>query len=70
MCTNSCHMKELANIAATGSTSVTRPSTIRKPCGWFIQAFTVITMNEPVTPVIAIGMPLARCQRGDSRSQP
>jgi hypothetical protein len=61
---------ELPNSARSGLTSITRPPTSRKPPGWFIQALTEITVSDPVKPVIKIGMPLARCQRGGIRSQP
>ena len=64
------HSSELANSALSGLTSTTRPATRRNPVGWFIHALTAITMNEPVKPVITIGIPLRRCIRGESRLQP
>jgi hypothetical protein len=42
----------------------------RKPLGWFIQPFTEMTISEPVKPASAIGMPVAKCNRGDRRFQP
>ena len=70
MCTSSCQKYALPNSAPTGWTSTTRPSTSRNPVGWFIQPLTEITINEPVKPAITIGMPLAKCARGDRRFQP
>ncbi len=64
------HTKWLANSALSGSMSSTRPPTRRKPVGLFIQALTATTMNEPVSPVMMIGMPHSRCRRGDMRPQP
>ena len=42
----------------------------RSPTGSFIHPFTAITQNEPVKPVITIGMPVRKCVRFGSRSQP
>ena len=69
MCANSSHAASL-NIARHGFTSTTWPFTMRKPCGWFIQAFTLTTQNVPTTPDAAIGSSIARCRRGGIRSQP
>jgi hypothetical protein len=60
----------LANRARQGCTSTARPSRKAKPEGWFIQALTEITKNDPATPAIATGMPQAKWKRGESRSQP
>ena len=49
---------------------MTSPLTTSKPSGLFIQPLTAITVNEPVKPVITIGMPVRKCARGGSRSQP
>ena len=70
MCTNSCQKYVLPKSADSGCTSTTFPSTILKPPGWFIQPFTAITINDPATPASTTGIPLAKCQRGESRSQP
>ena len=70
MCTSSCQKFELRNRASTGWTSTARPSSRRKPVGWFIQPLTEITMTEPRKPAITIGIPLAKCTHGRSRFQP
>ena len=67
---SSCQRNELPNSADHGCTSTATPFSIRKPPGLFIQAFTAITNVDPATPAIAMGMPLRKCARGDSRSQP
>jgi hypothetical protein len=58
MCTYSLKNMGLANSARHGCTLVARPPVRLKPDGWFIQAFTAITKNEPATPAAAIGNPL------------
>ena len=70
MCTSSCQRYVFANSACHWWTSTTLPSRSVKPPGWFIHAFTEITISEPVKPVMTIGIPLAKCARGESRSQP
>jgi len=45
------------NIAVSGSTCVTRPWTIWKPRGTFIQALAVTMKNAEATAEIAIGIP-------------
>jgi hypothetical protein len=57
-------------MAAHGSTSVTLPSWIRNPVGWFIHEFTATTQNVPTTPDTAIGANMARCNRGGMRPHP
>jgi hypothetical protein len=58
------------NSALSGLTSTTSPFEIEKPAGWFIQPLTAITMNEPVTPAITMGIPARKCVRRGRRSQP
>jgi hypothetical protein len=58
------------NIAASGSTWVTRPWTIWNPRGTFIQALAVTMKNAEATAEIAIGMPDSQWARGDRRFQP
>ena len=70
MCTYSLQKNGLANSADHGCTSTARPSPRVNPVGWFIQALTEMTKNEPVIPATAIGMPDRKCSRGRSRSQP
>ena len=70
MCTYSLQKNGLANSADQGCASTARPPASRNPVGWFIQALTAMTKNEPATPATAIGIPLAKCSRGLSRSQP
>ena len=65
-----CGQVDGPNIARTGSASTTRPFTIRKPVGLFIQAFAAITKNAPATPDTTIGNALSMWARGDIRSQP
>jgi len=60
----------LSNRAFQGCTSTARPSRRLNPVGWFIQPLTAMTNSEPATPATAIGMPLAKCVHGLSRSQP
>jgi hypothetical protein len=60
----------LPNSASSGSTSLTRPSVSVKPPGSFIHEFTDSTNSDPVSPASTIGMPLAKCARGDNRFQP
>jgi hypothetical protein len=60
----------LSNSAFHGCTSTARPFCSVNPVGWFIQPLTEMTNSEPATPAIAIGMPLAKCVHGLSRSQP
>jgi hypothetical protein len=69
MCAN-CRAAPSLNIARHGRTSVTLPSTSRKPVGMFIQALTETTQNVPNTPAAIIGARHHRCTRGGSRSQP
>ena len=59
-----------ASSASHGLGSTTFPSTTLKPTGSFIHALTPITQNEPVNPVMTIGMPVRKCVRFGSRSQP
>jgi hypothetical protein len=70
MCTYSAQNTGLANSAAHGCTSVARPSTSVNPVGLFIHPFTAMTNSDPATPAIAMGIPHAKCARGESRSQP
>jgi hypothetical protein len=70
MCTYSLQNSGLANSADHGCTSAARPSTSVNPVGWFIQPFTAMTNSDPATPAIAMGNPLAKCSRGESRSHP
>ena len=56
------------NIAAHGRTSVTRPSAISKPVGWFIHAFAVTTKNALAVPASSTGTPASSRPVGDSRS--
>ena len=70
MCTYSLQNIGLANSADHGCTSVARPSTSVNPVGWFIHPFTAMTNSDPATPAIATGIPLAKCSRGERRSQP
>ena len=70
MCTSSCQKYEFSKSAAKGWMSTASPFSSRKPVGWFIQPLTAITINEPVKPVITIGMPARKCAFGDRRSQP
>jgi hypothetical protein len=58
------------SIAATGSTSATWPSTIRKPAGVFIHALAVTTKIPESAPLTATTTPEKRCTRGLTRSQP
>ena len=67
---SSCHRKSFPKSAFQGWTSTTRPATSRKPLGWFIHALTEMTIQDPRNPVTAMGIPLSRCMRGESRSQP
>src|SRR3954470_7390281 len=67
---SSCHRKSLPNSAFHGLTSTTRPATSRKPLGWVIHALTEMTIHDPRNPVTARGIPLSRCRRGESLSQP
>jgi hypothetical protein len=57
------------NMAAHGSTLVTRPLTRSKPLGWFIQALAATTENAPATPAITIGTAVSMCAFGGSRSR-
>ena len=66
---SSCHRLEL-NIAVQGAGSTTSPSRTSKPRGWFIQPLTAITQNEPMKPETTTGIPVRKCVRGGSRSQP
>ena len=70
MCTYSLQNIGLANSACHGWTSTARPPDSVNPDGWFIHALTEMTKNDPATPAIATGMPLAKCTRGGSRSHP
>jgi hypothetical protein len=54
----------------SGSTSVTSPPDIVKPCGWFIHELTATTEKAPPSPVMTIGTPAQKCVHGASRSQP
>jgi hypothetical protein len=67
---SSCQRYVFPNSACHWCTSTTLPSRRVKPPGWFIHALTEMTISDPVKPVSTIGMPLAKCARGDSRSQP
>jgi hypothetical protein len=58
------------NIAASGSTWVTRPPTIWKPRGTFIHALAVTMKNADATAEIAIGKPDSQWARGESRFHP
>jgi hypothetical protein len=42
----------------------------REAGGMVHHALTEITISDPVTPVMMIGIPLSRCAQGDSRRQP
>src|ERR687891_100968 len=61
---SSCQRYEFPNSALQGSTPTTSPPRSSKPPGLFIQALTEITVNDPVNPVITIGIPLNRCSAG------
>jgi len=49
---------------------VTSLLTMSKPVGLFIQPLTEITRNEPVTPLITIGIPTRKWARSESLSHP
>ena len=66
----SCQKYGLPNSADHGCTSTALPFCSLNPVGWFIQPFTEITKNEPVTPAIATGTPHSRCRGVENRSQP
>ena len=54
MCSD-CWNQALLNMAATGSTSTTWPSTMRNPAGLFIQALAEMTKMAEAVPLMAIG---------------
>ena len=56
------------NIAAHGSTATTRPPSMSKPVGWFIQALAVTTKKALATPASTIGTPVSMCCTGGIRS--
>jgi hypothetical protein len=60
----------LSNSACHGCTSVALPSTRVNPVGWFIHPLTAMTNSDPATPATATGIPVRKCTRGGSRSQP
>jgi hypothetical protein len=51
-------------------TSTTWPATSRKPLGWFIHAFTEMTIYDPRKLVMTMRIRLRRSMRGESQSQP
>ncbi len=57
-------------IAATTSTSVILPPTIRKPAGVFIQALAITTNTAEAAPLAATISPAAMWARRPMRSQP
>ena len=57
-------------ITFSGSTFVTSPFVIVKPCGWFIHALTATTEKAPPMPQIGIGTPVQKCVQGARRFQP
>src|SRR5919201_510129 len=65
---NSCQKYAFSNSAWNGWTSTALPWLRRKPLGWFIQPLTEMTINEPVKPARTIGIPVAKCSRGDRRA--
>src|SRR5688572_7339790 len=69
MCSD-CWNQALLNMAATGSTSTTWPSTMRNPAGLFIQALAEMTKMAEAVPLMAIGNAGSQCARGERRSQP
>ena len=69
MCKRSARAAGL-NIAAIGSTSTGRPSSIRKPAGVFIQALVVTTKTAETAPLAATMTPENQCASGGMRSQP
>ena len=67
---SSCHMFEFSN-ASHGRGFSTSPLGPRSnPVGSFIQPLTAITLNEPAKPEITTGIPVMKCARLESRSQP
>ena len=58
------------SIAATGSTSATRPPTSRKPAGAFIHALAVTTKTPEAMPLAATSTPASQWAPGEMRCQP
>ena len=69
MCSD-CWNQAALNMAATGSTSTTSPSTTRKPAGLFIQALAEMTKMAEAVPLMATGKAVSQWARGERRSQP
>ncbi len=69
MWTSVCQSVSL-NSAAQGSMFTISPLTTSNPVGPFIQPLTAITKNDPVRPVITIGMPVRKWTLPGSLSQP